>query len=101
MDKATATRTVILMKTGQETGSVSRHSGSGWGRATTVDEDRFDRLCAGCDRNVKAVKFHDTLQRTGNLVSDRTIWDRLHDDKQRSKMRVIRTNWKDLIVQTV
>lgn len=115
MDVETATRAVVLLQEGesqravairlgvsrrairnvwerfQETGSVARRRGSGRTRATTAQEDRYIQLTARRDRTVTARTLQTRLrQSTGTRVSDQTIRNRLHEDGQRSRMRVIR-----------
>lgn len=75
----------------QETGSVARRPGTGRTRSTTVQEDRYLRLSARRERTVTARALQNRLrQATGTRVSDQTIRNRLHEDGQRSRMRVIR-----------
>lgn len=115
MDTITATRAVTLIAEGhsqrsvafslgfsrraiqnvwdrfQETGSVARRPGSGRVRATTAQEDRYIRLSARRERSVTARKLQNRLRlTTGTRVSDQTIRNRLHEDQQRSRRRVVR-----------
>lgn len=115
MDMETATRAVILLQEGesqrtvairlrvsrrairnvweryQETGTVARRHGSGRRRATTDHEDRYIRLTARRERTVTARTLQTRLrQSTGTRVSDQTIRNRLHENGQRSRRRVVR-----------
>lgn len=75
----------------QETGSVTRRRGSGRIRATTSQEDRYIRLTARRERIVTARSLQNRLrQATGTRVSDQTIRNRLHEDQQFSRRRVVR-----------
>lgn len=75
----------------QETGSVARRAGTGRTRATTDQEDRYIRLTARRERSITARTLQNRLrQSTGTRVSEQTIRNRLHEDGQRSRMRVIR-----------
>lgn len=74
----------------QETGSVARRPGTGRVRATTAQEDRYIRLTARRERTITARHLQNRLrQSTGTRVSDQTIRNRLHEDGQRSRARVI------------
>lgn len=115
MDSLTATRAVTMIEEGhsqrsvglqlgfsrraiqnlwnrfQETGSVRRRPGSGRVRITTAQEDRYIRLSARRDRTTTARKLQNRLRlTTGTRVSDQTIRNRLHEDQQASRRRVVR-----------
>ncbi|CAK1592572.1 unnamed protein product [Parnassius mnemosyne] len=117
MDVETATRAVFMLQEGEsqrsvarrlgvsrrairnawerflETDSVARRSGSGSGRAraTTVQEDRYIRLTAHRERTIPARVLQNRLRHSiGTRINDQTIRNRLHEDGQRSRSRVIR-----------
>lgn len=115
MDTITATRAITMIEEGrsqrhvglelgfsrraiqnvwnrfQETGSVARRPGSGRVRITTAHEDRYVQLSARRDRTVTARKLQHHLRlTTGTRVSDQTIRNRLHEDQQMSRRRVVR-----------
>lgn len=75
----------------QETGMLTRRQGSGRSRKTTAQEDRYVRLTARRERTVTARSLQTRLrQATGTRVSDQTIRNRLHEDQQFSRRRVVR-----------
>lgn len=115
MDTLTATRAITMIEDGhsqrsvglllgfsrraiqnawnrfQETGSITRRPGSGRLRVTTAHEDRYIQLSARRERTVTARKLQNRLRlTTGTRVSDQTIRNRLHEDQQTSKRRVVR-----------
>ncbi|CAK1585827.1 unnamed protein product [Parnassius mnemosyne] len=115
MDVETATRAVFMLQEGESqrsvarrlgvsrraicnawerflaTDSVARRSGSGRARATTVQEDQYIRLSARRERTIPARVLQNRLrQSSGIRISDQTIRNRLHEDGQRSRSRVIR-----------
>ena len=76
----------------QEAGTLSRGQGSGGVRATTAKQDRYVRLTARREQFITAHCIQNRLwQATGtSRVSHQTIKNRLHEDQQFSRRRVVR-----------